>query len=121
MSLRLTKNKHRLVYMLCACCCIVPTILVAEVGILGEGKDLAFERSKGNCLACHMIQGGENPGNIGPPLVHMRARYPSKIELRAQIWDATVSNPDSSMPPFGRHLILTEDEIDKIVEFICSL
>ena len=83
-----------------------------------QGKALAFDRKKGNCLACHMIAGGDLPGNIGPPLVAMSMRYPDKAKLRAQIWDATVANPMSTMPPFGSHLILTEDEIDLVTEFI---
>lgn len=89
--------------------------------VIAEGKKIAFDRVKGNCLACHMIEGGELPGNIGPPLVAMKARFPDKAKLRAQIWDATRSNPNSMMPPFGRHEVLTESEIDKVVEFIHSL
>lgn len=85
-----------------------------------EGKQIAFDRTKGNCLACHMIEGGETPGNIAPALVSVQARYPDKAKLRAQIWDATVANPSTSMPPFGRHQILTEEEIDKVVEFVYS-
>lgn len=88
---------------------------------IAEGKKIAFDRVKGNCLACHMIEGGELPGNIGPPLVAMKARFPEKAKLRAQIWDSTRSNPNSIMPPFGRHEVLTESEIDKVVEFIYSL
>jgi sulfur-oxidizing protein SoxX len=68
-----------------------------------------------------MIDGGDMPGNIGPPLVAMKARFPEKSTLRAQIWDSTRNNPNSMMPPFGRHDILTEAEIDKVVEFIYSL
>src|SRR5512138_1405882 len=82
---------------------------------IAEGKKIAFDRAKGNCLACHMIEGGELPGNIGPPLVAMKARFPEKAKLRAQIWDSTRSNPNSIMPPFGRHEVLTESEIDKVV------
>lgn len=85
------------------------------------GKELAFNRKKGNCLACHQIEGGDLPGNSGPPLLAMKARYPEKAKLRAQIWDATVANPYTLMPPFGRHAILSEQEIDHIVEFIYSL
>ncbi len=29
--------------------------------------------SKGNCLACHMIEDGELPGTIAPPLLAMTA------------------------------------------------
>jgi len=53
--------------------------------------------------------------------VAMKARYPDKSRLRAQIWDATKINSNSIMPPFGRQQILSESEIDKIVEFIYTL
>lgn len=86
-----------------------------------QGKALSFNRKKGNCLACHQIVGGKLPGNIGPPLIAMKARYPDKAKLRAQIWDATKANPNTIMPPFGRNKILSESEIDKIVEFIYTL
>ncbi len=85
------------------------------------GKELAFSRKKGNCLACHMIQGGEMAGTIAPPLIAMAARFPDKDKLRAQIFDAQVANPDSLMPPFGKHKILSEKELDKVVDFISSL
>jgi len=89
--------------------------------IIEEGKKIAFDRRKGNCLACHHIDGGQAGGSIGPPLIAMSVRYPDKEKLRAQIWDATIANPESSMPPFGSHQIVSDAEIDKIVEFIWSL
>lgn len=88
---------------------------------LADGKRLAMARSKGNCLACHAIADGELPGNIGPPLVYMQQRFPDKAQLRAQVWDATARNPDTVMPPFGRHGILTDEEIELIVDYIHSL
>lgn len=86
-----------------------------------QGKELAFDRKKGNCLACHQIAGGELAGDIGPPLVGMQARFPDKAKLRAQIWDPTIANINSMMPPFGRHKVMSDDEIDKVVEYIYSL
>ena len=86
-----------------------------------EGRRIAFDRRKGNCMACHMMADATLTGNSGPPLLAMQARFPDRATLRAQIWDATKANPKSVMPPFGRHEILTEDEIDKVVEFIHSL
>ena len=86
-----------------------------------EGKRIAFDRRKGNCMACHLIAGANLTGNSGPPLLAMQARFPDRAKLRAQIWDATKFNPKSIMPPFGRHEILTEDEVDRVVEFIHSL
>jgi sulfur-oxidizing protein SoxX len=94
---------------------------VKAASVVDQGKEIAFDRKKGNCLSCHQITGGELPGDIGPPLVAMQARFPDKTKLRAQIWDSTKANPSSIMPPFGRHKILTEDEIDKLVEYVYTL
>ena len=88
---------------------------------LERGKAIASDRNAGNCLSCHMMGDGELPGNSGPPLLQMRLRFPDRAVLRAQIWDATVRNPDSVMPPYGRNLILTEEEIDQVVDYVLSL
>jgi len=85
------------------------------------GKNLAFDKRKGNCLACHQMAGGDSAGNIGPALVAMKTRYPDQALLRQHIWDATAFNPETPMPPFGRHKILTAKEIDLIAAFIWSL
>lgn len=88
------------------------------------GKELAFDRSKGNCLACHTMPGvpdAESAGHYGPPLIAMSARFPERAKLRAQIWDATANNPNSVMPPFGKHHILNDAEIDKITDFVHGL
>lgn len=99
----------------------MPESKAVDPAIIEQGKQIAFGRSKGNCLACHMIEDGESPGNIGPPLIAMQARYPDKAKLRAQIWDPNAVNPESAMVPFGRMQVLTEDEIDKVVEYIWTL
>ena len=72
------------------------------------GQTLAFDRSKGNCLTCHVIAGGDAAGNVGPPLADMKTRYPDRKELAAIIFDETKRNPQTVMPPFGRNLILTD-------------
>ncbi|MGD8644688.1 MAG: sulfur oxidation c-type cytochrome SoxX [Chromatiales bacterium] len=102
---------------------LAPTVITAQEGpsLVEQGKKVAFDRRKGNCLACHAIAGGDLPGTIGPPLIAMKARYPDKSKLRAQIYDARLANPGTSMPPYGPHGILSNEEIDKIVEFIYTL
>ncbi len=100
----------------------VPSLsLAADTSATDQGKAISFDRKKGNCLACHQMADGKLPGNIGPPLVAMKARFPDKAKLRAQIWDATKINSNSIMPPFGRQQILSESDIDKIVEFVYTL
>lgn len=86
-----------------------------------EGKKVAFDRKKGNCLACHAMDDGDMPGNIGPPLIVMKARFPDRTVLKAQIWDATVKNPISIMPPFGKHQILTEVELENLLDYLYTL
>ena len=82
------------------------------------GETLAFDRSKGNCLTCHVIKGGDAPGNVGPELSDMKERYPDRKELRAIIFDETKRNPQTVMPPFGRNLILTDPEIQAVIDFL---
>ncbi len=82
------------------------------------GEELAFDRSKGNCLTCHDIKGGDAPGNVGPPLADMKARFPDRTQLAAIIYDETKHNPLTVMPPFGRNLILTKQEIESVIDFL---
>ncbi|HVX75283.1 MAG TPA: sulfur oxidation c-type cytochrome SoxX [Bradyrhizobium sp.] len=86
-----------------------------------EGQKLAFDRGKGNCLTCHIIKGGDLPGTIGPELTDIRHKYPDRKDLVAILNDETKRNPLTVMPPFGRNRILTEQEIDAIVDFLQTL
>lgn len=93
----------------------------AEPSVIEQGKQIAFDQKKGNCLACHQIEDGVSPGNVGPALSGMHKRFPTKAALHTQIYDATVNNSHSMMPPFGKHGILTPEELDKVVEYIYTL
>ncbi len=88
---------------------------------IAQGKQIAFDRKKGNCLACHVIAGGDSAGNIGPVLSNIKARFPNRPALRDRIWDATAINPNTRMPPFGKNRILTEAEIDLVLTFLYTL
>jgi L-cysteine S-thiosulfotransferase len=85
---------------------------------VAQGEKLAFDRAKGNCLTCHVIAGGDAPGNVAPPLADMKQRFPDRKELFAIIFDETKRNAQTVMPPFGRNLILTNQEIDDIIDFL---
>ncbi len=107
---------------LIGCLGIIPGVASADEGAnIAKGKELAFNRKKGNCLACHQIEGGSLAGNIGPPLVAMKARFPDYDKLRAQIYDARVNNPNTIMIPFGPNAVLTNKEIDLVAKFIYTL
>jgi sulfur-oxidizing protein SoxX len=89
-----------------------------------EGRRLAHDFDKGNCLACHAAPSDPEAitkANIAPPLVAMRERFSDREALRSQIWDAAKRNPDTIMPPFGRHLILSDEEIELIIDYLYTL
>jgi sulfur-oxidizing protein SoxX len=88
---------------------------------VAEGQKLAFDRSKGNCLTCHEIKGGDLPGTIGPPLTDLKSKYPDRNDLVAIVSDESKRNPQTVMPPFGRNRILTEQEINAVVDFLQTL
>jgi sulfur-oxidizing protein SoxX len=86
-----------------------------------EGQKIAFDRGKGNCLTCHVIKGGDLPGTIGPELKDIKSKYPDRADLVAILNDETKRNPQTVMPPFGRNRILTEQEINAVVDFLQTL
>jgi sulfur-oxidizing protein SoxX len=100
---------------------IMPPKVTRAQSDVAEGQKLAFDRSKGNCLSCHNIKGGDLPGTIGPALKDIKSKYPDRNDLVAILNDETLRNPQTAMPPFGRNHILTEQEIDAIVDFLQTL
>ncbi len=100
-------------------CLLVAPAAHAQSGA-ADGQKIAFDRGKGNCLTCHAIKGGELPGTIGPELKDLKTRY-DRSELTAIVNDETKRNPLTVMPPFGRNRILTEQEINAIVDFLQTL
>jgi sulfur-oxidizing protein SoxX len=99
------------------------TFLFASAGASAQapGQALAFDRAKGNCLACHAMRGGDVPSNVGPELNDMKARFPDRADLVAILTNEEARNPQTMMPLFGRNHILTADEISKIVDFLYTL
>lgn len=108
---------------------LLPALLIAVTlapparaqSAAAEGQRLAFDRAKGNCLSCHEIKGGDLPGTIGPHLKDLKRKYPDRKDLIAILTDESKRNPLTAMPPFGRNRILTEQEIETIVDFLQTL
>jgi sulfur-oxidizing protein SoxX len=100
---------------------MVPVRSAHAEDMVALGKKVAEDRKKGNCFTCHDYKGANLPGNIGPPLVAMKSRFPDKQKLYDQIYDATKANPNTIMPPFGRHEILTKKEIEAVTDWVYTL
>jgi sulfur-oxidizing protein SoxX len=87
-------------------------------------RDLFVRADKGYCIACHQLPEGAGPAtraDLGPRLEGTRMRALGRAKLRELIQDPTRANPDTVMPPFGRHRILDLAEIDRLVEYLHAL
>ena len=86
--------------------------------------DLFIRAEKGQCIACHQVPPGTGPqtrSDLGPRLEGARMRALGKPGIRAAIVDPTLANPDTVMPPFGRHRVLDAAEIERLVEYLHAL
>jgi len=74
----------------------------------------------GNCTACHSIPAEPKivAGNIAPPFIGMKSRFPDIEKLRAAVSDQKAIAPQTIMPPFGRNKILTPEQINVVVQYI---
>jgi L-cysteine S-thiosulfotransferase len=99
---------------------IVATVVEAQ----GPALPDAFARpDKGNCLACHELAApaGRPGGNVGPVLTGTRMRELGPARLRQLLDDPMRFNASTTMPPFGRHQILTGAEMDAITRVLPTL
>ena len=71
-----------------------------------------------NCQQCHEVKGIGDFGNVGPSLVDLKSRYPNRRDVLAIISDETKRNELTVMPPFKRNLILDQQEIEAIVDYL---
>lgn len=83
-----------------------------------RGREIAAARNRGNCLACHAMPGGTQPGTRGPDLSHYGATGRSDAQTYALVYDMRTVNPQTLMPPFGTNEILTDQEIRDVVAFL---
>jgi len=103
----------------------VAAVLAMPCAAQGPAAPEAFVNpEKGNCIACHQVPAGSGPAtraDLGPALTGARMRELGRTKLREVIDDPTRANPDTVMPPFGRHRILDRAEIDRLVEYLHAL
>jgi L-cysteine S-thiosulfotransferase len=86
--------------------------------------ELYVRADKGHCIACHQLPEGAGPAtrsDMGPRLEGVRMRALGRTGMRERIEDPMRFNPDTVMPPYGRHRILEPAEIARLVEFLHAL
>lgn len=101
--------------------------LVSAQNAALDGRALFSNERKGNCVACHKTSADvsrKGVTNIGPPMESIKQKYPAptdRARLRDAIRDMSKTKPDTIMPPYGKHHILTETEIDALVAYLETL
>jgi len=109
------------VLMLLGTAALTPTVAMAvDNDLAAAGKKVAENRKKGNCFTCHAYKGAHLAGNMGPPLTGVSKRL-SRQQIYNQIFDSTKANPNTTMPPFGKHEVLSKKEINAITEWVLTL
>ena len=107
--------------MLLGTAALTPTTAMAvDSELAAQGKKIAENRKKGNCFTCHDYQGAHLAGNMGPPLTGVSKRL-SRQQIFNQIFDSTKANVNTTMPPFGKHEVLSKKEIEAVTEWVLSL
>jgi sulfur-oxidizing protein SoxX len=106
----------------------LPSVLLAASlampAAAADAPDVFTRADKGHCIACHQLPAGVGPAtrnDVGPRLEGERMRALGSEKLREILEDATRANPDTVMPPFGRHRILDPREIEQLTEFLHAL
>ena len=109
--------------------------LTGKAGDPMNGRKLAINRKKGNCLACHSMPIPEQAfhGNIGPDLKGVSNRY-SEGELRLRIVNPKIFNSETIMPAFYKadgfnrvmkkfmgKTIISAQEVEDTVAYLMTL
>ncbi len=87
-------------------------------GDAARGMRIAHARDKGNCLACHVMKGGTQPGSRGPDLSHYGSMGRSDADTFAAVYDMRARTPETLMPPFGTNGVLDDQEIRDVVAYL---
>ena len=51
----------------------------------------------------------------------MKARFPDPAKAQAQINDPMAAKPETRMPPYGKHQVITDKEIEAIITYRYTL
>ncbi len=95
-------------------------------GIEGDarkGRALFLSRSKGPCVACHLVPGDDvwPAGSAGPDQSTIGDRRLPDQYLYQAVWDSRVYFPNTVMPPWGTAGIFSAEEIVHIVAYLQTL
>lgn len=98
----------------------IPPINAANIA---AGRAIAFNKAQGNCLACHVLPGGVQAGNVGPNLSELPIHviFKNREKLVQFIYDPEKVIPHINMPRFGKDKVLTDHQIGLVTDYLWSL
>jgi len=99
------------------------TMPAGIAGDAGKGRALFLNRSKGPCVACHLVPGDDvwPAGSAGPDQSTIGDRRLPDQYLYQAIWDPRVYFPNTVMPPWGTVGLFSPQEIVHIVAYLQTL
>jgi L-cysteine S-thiosulfotransferase len=113
----------------------MPRSLTGRPGDATRGRDVVFNRERGNCLICHALPAADEHqhGDVGPSLKGVASRL-TEGQIRARLVDARRINPASVMPSYYRldglkrvqaayrgKTVLSKEEIEDAVAYLMTL
>jgi sulfur-oxidizing protein SoxA len=99
------------------------TMPTGVVGDAAKGRAIFLNRSKGPCVACHLVPGDDvwPAGSAGPDQSAIGDRRLADEYLYQVVWDARAFFPNTMMPPWGTAGIFSSEEIVHIVAYLQTL
>lgn len=96
---------------------------IAQNGVGKQYSDDPAKPSGGNCYACHQLSKQEvSFGTLGPSLWRygkLRGQAPAMQRYTyGKIYNPQAFSPCSTMPRFGHHAVLTEEQIKDLVALL---
>jgi len=97
--------------------------IAADADLIAKGDKIFNSKKKGNCFACHDVNGQEidGPGSFGPKLVGLS--YWDEKLLYDTVYDIYASRglKISAMPAFGTNGWLDDAEIKAVVAYLKTI
>ena len=122
MSANLTRACRALAVALAALGTSVAVQAAASPSDITAGKQLAFSRKDGNCVACHSLPGADMPGNVGPSLgPWIKQVFHDKEALVRYLYNPQATFAHTVMPPFGKNGMLSEKQLSQVADYLWSL
>lgn len=88
---------------------------MAAGSAIEQGKALTFERSKGNCRACHRIEDGELPDTLGPPTIAENGRVvPVEVSTSLDNVQSISVVVEKNPRPLAAHFELTPGVVPEL-------